>query len=292
MNYAMENKIWRVGGPLFAYFGIRILVETLFYVVIMFTQVKNLDVSAAFSGLDFIDRYAHLVMEYTTLMSLVTMVISIPVFYKLMKKDYDYPATLRKREHVFMLDKYFKSINYKELILPLALGILATVGVSRIILMLPFDNIIGSYSQIKEGYQVGSIWMQFLTLGILAPVTEELLFRGLVYKRLKTYYDWITAAYISGIIFGIAHLNLVQGIYGFIMGIVFSFIYEKYKNIVAPIIMHMAANIVVVLSIVNPISQIIDERWYLRIPVGIGFSVLFAIILIKIYKTKKAYESN
>jgi len=292
MNYAMENKIWRVGGPLFAYFGIRILVETLFYVVIMFTQVKNLDVSAAFSGLDFIDRYAHLVMEYTTLMSLVTMVISIPVFYKLMKKDYDYPATLRKREHVFMLDKYFKSINYKELILPLALGILATVGVSRIILMLPFDNIIGSYSQIKEGYQVGSIWMQFLTLGILAPVTEELLFRGLVYKRLKTYYDWITAAYISGIIFGIAHLNLVQGIYGFIMGIVFSFIYEKYKNIVAPIIMHMAANIVVVLSIVNPISQIIDERWYLRIPVGIGFSVLFAIILIKIYKTKKAYESK
>ncbi|MBQ6814399.1 MAG: CPBP family intramembrane metalloprotease [Lachnospiraceae bacterium] len=290
MNYAMENKIWRVGGPLFAYFGIRILVETLFYVVIMFTQVKNLDVSAAFSGLDFIDRYAHLVMEYTTLMSLVTMVISIPVFYKLMKKDYDYPVTLRKREHVFMLDKYFKSINYKELILPLALGIVATVGVSRIILMLPFDNIIGSYSQIKEGYQVGSIWMQFLTLGILAPVTEELLFRGLVYKRLKTYYDWITAAYISGIIFGVAHLNLVQGIYGFIMGIVFSFIYEKYKNIVAPIIMHMAANIVVVLSIVNPISQIIDERWYLRIPVGIGFSVLFAIILIKIYKTKKAYE--
>lgn len=290
MNYAMENKIWRVGGPLFAYFGIRILVETLFYVVIMFTQVKNLDVSAAFSGLDFIDRYAHLVMEYTTLMSLVTMVISIPVFYKLMKKDYDYPVTLRKREHVFMLDKYFKSINYKELILPLALGIVATVGVSRIILMLPFDNIIGSYSQVKEGYQVGSIWMQFLTLGILAPVTEELLFRGLVYKRLKTYYDWITAAYISGIIFGIAHLNLVQGIYGFIMGIVFSFIYEKYKNIVAPIIMHMAANIVVVLSIVNPISQIIDERWYLRIPVGIGFSVLFAIILIKIYKTKKAYE--
>lgn len=290
MNYAMENKIWRVGGPLFVYFGIRILVETLFYVVIMFTQVKNLDVSAAFSGLDFIDRYAHLVMEYTTLMSLVTMVISIPVFYKLMKKDYDYPVTLRKREHVFMLDKYFKSINYKELILPLALGIVATVGVSRIILMLPFDNIIGSYSQIKEGYQVGSIWMQFLTLGILAPVTEELLFRGLVYKRLKTYYDWITAAYISGIIFGIAHLNLVQGIYGFIMGIVFSFIYEKYKNIVAPIIMHMAANIVVVLSIVNPISQIIDERWYLRIPVGIGFSVLFAIILIKIYKTKKAYE--
>ena len=38
MNYERDNKIWRVLGPLFAFLGIRFLVETVFYVVLWYIK--------------------------------------------------------------------------------------------------------------------------------------------------------------------------------------------------------------------------------------------------------------
>ena len=52
---------------------------------------------------------------------------------------------------------------------------------------------------------------------------------------------------ISSAIFGIIHGNLVQFIYAFLIGMILSFVYEKFKNIWAPIILHAGANLLSVL---------------------------------------------
>ena len=49
---------------------------------------------------------------------------------------------------------------------------------------------------------------------------------------------------ISALLFGVYHGNLVQGTYGFVMGILFTIVYEKYKNFYLPVIMHALANLV------------------------------------------------
>ena len=58
MNYENDNKIWRVLGPLFAFLGIRFLVETVFYVVLWYVKFKKLNISAAFNGILYMEEYS------------------------------------------------------------------------------------------------------------------------------------------------------------------------------------------------------------------------------------------
>lgn len=287
MNYDSDNKIWRVGGPLFVYFGIRLLVESLFYIGIWYMQFKEFNISAAFNGIQYVEQFGVNMQKSSLMISGVAMLITIPIMIYLMKKDYEYPVNIRKKEHTFSFKEYGKGIDIKDMKLPAAAGIMGALGVSRLILSLPIDGILGDYSQVQQTYEKSGLFVQTTVLCILSPVVEELIFRGLAYKRLKTYYDVTIAAYISGLMFGISHFNLVQGLYGFIMGIIFTFVYERYKNIVVPIVMHMAANMASVFTSINPVSQFIDKYWFIRIPVAVAETVLFGMLVLKIYREKK-----
>ena len=59
---------------------------------------------------------------------------------------------------------------------------------------------------------------------------------------------YFQAAFHSALVFGIMHMNLIQMFYGFFLGIVFAYAYEKYGSVKAPIAAHMAANLVSVLG--------------------------------------------
>ena len=66
--------------------------------------------------------------------------------------------------------------------------------------------------------------------------------RGVVYNRFKRICPPVLAAIISSIIFGIIHMNFVQGPYAFLVGLAAVYVYERYKSIIAPIILHVTAN--------------------------------------------------
>ena len=74
------------------------------------------------------------------------------------------------------------------------------------------------------------------------------------------------------------------------MGIIFAFVYEKYKSIFAPVIVHLAANIVAVISGLNPISQFIDRYWIIRLVVGIGFVAAFVMTVMYLNKRSEQKE--
>ena len=290
MNYERDNKIWRVLGPLFAFLGIRFLVETIFYVVLWNIKFKEINVSAAFNGILYMEEYGEYVTSFTLVMSMISLLVSIPIMYLLMKKDYEYPINPRRKERTFQLKAYLKKVDVKRLNIPIIVGATAAMGVGRFITMLPFDGILGNYKTVQENIGKSSVWMQLLVLGILTPVLEELLFRGVIYKRLKMYYEVTVAAYIAAIIFAIAHFNLIQGIYAFIVGIVLMYVYEKSGNLVAPIVMHGVANIVTVIMGVNPISRFIDSHIIVRILVSIAMIAVFVMAVLKINEKSREEE--
>ena len=290
MNYDRDNKIWRVLGPLFAYLGIRFLVETLFYVGLWNAKFKELDVSAAFNGILYVEEYGDYVLGYTLVMSLISLLVSIPIMYFLVKKDYEYPVNPRKKVNNFILRDYVKKIDVKKFNYPIILGVLAPLGVGRFIALLPIDGILGNYKNVQSNLVDSSIMLQFLVLGILTPILEELLFRGVIYKRLKGYYDVSVAAYIAAIIFGIAHFNLIQGLYAFILGIVLSYIYEKNGSLVYTMVAHGAANIVSVFMGINPLSKFIDRYILIRIIVSIVMIGLFVMVLFRMNQKKQIDE--
>jgi hypothetical protein len=89
----------------------------------------------------------------------------------------------------------------------------------------------------------GDLLLEVLGAGIVIPILEELLFRLVIYQRMKERYPVIWSLVFNVLLFGILHGNLVQGIYGGIMGAIFCYGLERYQKAVVPILMHCFGNL-------------------------------------------------
>ena len=88
-----------------------------------------------------------------------------------------------------------------------------------------------------------SIWSLIFWMGIVAPFAEEVIFRWMVFLRMRDNMRVLTAALLSGLTFGIYHMNLMQGVYATIMGLLFALILEWRGNLFSSVFLHMGANI-------------------------------------------------
>lgn len=85
-------------------------------------------------------------------------------------------------------------------------------------------------------------WSMFLYVGLGAPVAEELLFRGLILRTLQPCGKKF-AIIASGILFGIFHGNLLQGVFAFGVGLILGYVAMEY-NIVWAMVLHMFNNLI------------------------------------------------
>ena len=100
---------------------------------------------------------------------------------------------------------------------------------------LNLDNIMSIYSSFFELDLISSI--------LIAPVFEEIIFRGFFLKQLSLKYSKVTAIIISSLYFGIFHFKIYQGISAFIFGIVIAWIYLKSNSLLLCIFVHSISNL-------------------------------------------------
>ena len=106
-----------------------------------------------------------------------------------------------------------------------------------------------NYSQVaKEQFSYGLL-PALLFYGVVSPIVEEEVFRGIVYNSLRRNIGIFPGMLGSALLFGAIHGNMVQMLYGTIMGIVMAFLYEKYGKLLAPILFHSAANIAIYICV-------------------------------------------
>lgn len=87
-----------------------------------------------------------------------------------------------------------------------------------------------------------SVMSTILTL-VGAPIVEEICFRGITMKWAKEFSSKFWAVNLfQALLFGIAHLNIVQGIYAFVLGLILGYVANKYKSLWASIAGHLAFN--------------------------------------------------
>ena len=91
-------------------------------------------------------------------------------------------------------------------------------------------------------YNSSSLWLSAATVVIAAPLAEEVLFRGLCYRRMRMQMPAVQAIFMSAFLFGAYHGNVVQAIYGFALGVVLAWSYERFRSLAAPVLLHMCAN--------------------------------------------------
>lgn len=94
------------------------------------------------------------------------------------------------------------------------------------------------------------VMVTLLEFVVLAPLFEELAFRGLLFGTLRRRFTWTTSAVASAGIFAIAH---GYGILGFVSvfwsGLLWAWIYEKTGSLLPSILAHASNNLLVCLSI-------------------------------------------
>ena len=86
-----------------------------------------------------------------------------------------------------------------------------------------------------------SIWATIIFAGILSPIIEEVLFRGVMLNKLRTYGDKI-AIITTALLFGLFHQNFSQFFYAVGLGIVFAYVTLKTGTIKYSIGLHIMIN--------------------------------------------------
>lgn len=103
------------------------------------------------------------------------------------------------------------------------------------------------YEQVETIQYSVPLWLGLVLYGLVSPMAEEMVFRGVVYNRMKRFYDIPYCVILSAMLFGAFHANLPQFLYGTCMGILIALSYEKAQCFAAPVAFHMAANVAVFL---------------------------------------------
>jgi membrane protease YdiL (CAAX protease family) len=85
------------------------------------------------------------------------------------------------------------------------------------------------------------VWF-FLVGALLAPLIEEIFFRGFLFQGLRARYGWVSGILISSAIFAIAHLDPAALIPTFILGCLLAYLYHRSNSIWPGVILHMLVN--------------------------------------------------
>jgi membrane protease YdiL (CAAX protease family) len=88
-----------------------------------------------------------------------------------------------------------------------------------------------------------------IATSILVPVWEEILFRGVIFNRLRQYTKLTYAFIVSAAIFGLAHMAPILFPYLFTMGLAWAWLYHFHKTLWASIIGHAFVNSLVTIPI-------------------------------------------
>lgn len=132
-----------------------------------------------------------------------------------------------------------------------------------------------SYQELMESTGLGvNAWANAAAV-ILAPLGEELIFRGVIFHYARKAVTgmkspkkafWI-ANCIQALLFGIYHLNPVQGLYAFAIGLVLGYLCQKYRSVIPGMLAHL---------LFNGISALFSEQLYGWIPESIAWYGLIA----------------
>ena len=101
-----------------------------------------------------------------------------------------------------------------------------------------------NYNNLMEtaGYDSLSILLIIYTI-ILAPIVEELTFRGLVFRYARHALPFWIANIWQALLFGIIHLNVIQGVYAFTVGLFLGWVCHRGRGIKYSILLHMIFNL-------------------------------------------------
>jgi uncharacterized protein len=250
--------IFQVFGLMALYMGLQTLVSVIITIPVFF---KNIDSAQIVNGLAIFDHMSDAILSSVVLSS--ALYIGIIAFY------------YHRRRHSVRPPYRFDRISGFQISLGMAMGI-GSVFLSQMILsvseaigVLKLEDL-ESYGQLISSMLGQSpTWLILLTIGIVAPIAEELLFRGLIFHMFNRHMNVKIALIIQALLFGAFHLNLVQGLYASVLGVVLGFAYLLTGSLWIPILMHIVN---------NSVALLLPETWMNDPLISMGLMGLLLLV--------------
>lgn len=179
-------------------------------------------------------------LENVTLVTTITALVSLPIFWKMWKQDREkFPL----QERVSQMPIWFYSAAF--------MGGMAASCASTLIMKTAHIEAYFS-NQVQEELLSAGLGLQILGLGVIIPILEELLYRGVMYQRLREFLPLKPAVVTGALLFGLSHGNMIQFLYALPMALILHWLWEKSGTLTASVLFHMGANL---------ISVIINASW-------------------------------
>ena len=199
-------------------------------------------------------------------------------------------------------NNFKKVASVKEIIIVVATQIFLSIGLSN--LSLGFVAITDKNKALEVANDTfgnpannTELVIFLISIVIIAPILEEIIFRRIVFKRLNMKFSFIFSAIISSLIFGIGHEFL--GILGAIVfGVACCLLYIKYNNLLVPIAVHVVNNLLSGIftsisyfdgSLNEKVSVITSFDIKMNFVIGTILTVITLIIFIRFIITNKQY---
>lgn len=169
------------------------------------------------------------------------------------------------------------------------LGLGLCLSINILLALSPLAQYASGYQEVSTALYGAALWQQLIGPALIIPLCEELIFRALMFRGLRDELPFWAAALLSSLAFAVYHGNLYQGVYAFCIGMCLAWIYERTHVFIAPVILHVSANLFSVLYSYPPINTwLIDHATLFGLMVSVLFVLtIFSLVLIR-RKTAKA----
>lgn len=178
-------------------------------------------------------------MVYSMVSGLLTLAVVL-IFYLIRRKKFSEALMLRRVPAPTLLTGAV-----------LAPGLYVVISVA--LAMLP-DAWLESYMEASEGIDSGTV-AGVIAVALVAPVVEEVIFRGLMMNRLSRVMPGWLAVVISAAVFGVCHGHPIWFAYAFVLGAVFGFIDLRAGSIWPSILGHLVFNAISQILAVIPETE-------------------------------------
>jgi membrane protease YdiL (CAAX protease family) len=134
-------------------------------------------------------------------------------------------------------------------VMVLASLFMLTDALKQVFISLTGSNMEQHYKEVTSAMlDAPKLLPKLIAIGLLAPVAEEFIFRGIMQDRLSSKFNKYVAIVISSVLFGLIHGNMSQFIAATIGGLGMGYFYMLTGSLMLTIITHIVNNVIAVLE--------------------------------------------
>lgn len=213
------------------------------------------------------------------LITIIAWVVTFGVFlliYLISKKNFVNETNLNKK------------LSLKTIAICIICGIGINIAIDGLLTLININKLVPEYEELMASISNNDFYITLIGVGILAPFFEELLYRGIVLNKLRNGFGVFGAVMIQALFFGISHMNLVQGTYAFLIGIILGYVVIWTGSLYSSIILHIVIN-----SLSTIISNIQGKNiGYNHLVTFIVTGVLLTVIGLRIIYMMRENKEN